>query len=137
MVITLVNGVVRDIKFYSTPFPPATFDTQAAYVTVIDSGDICATCYFAEGTNAQGCMVMLGTSTSEARKNFTAFRNGNSAEVCDILENGVSTADSYACKVYDVEYNAEIGAQPAYSVGRIPIISPQNITYTGRSTCII
>ena len=113
---------------------PATFDTQDAYVAVINSGNICASCYFAEGTNAQGCLVALGSPMSEELKNLTAFRSNDSAEFCDIVWNNhelQSIEDTYTCKIYDMEYDAEIGAKPAYTLERIPVVSPENITYTG------
>ena len=127
--------------YFSLLFLSNIFDTQAAYVIVTDSGDICATCYFAEGTNARGCMVSLSTPMSEALMNFTAFRNtllDTSAKLCETISENRYPTDSedkyyYTCKVYDVEHNAEIGEQPAYSLEKIPIVSPQNITctYTG------
>ena len=80
--------------------------------------------------------MSLSTPLSEALMNFTAFRNtllDTSAEFCDtISENRVPTEDRlyYTCKVYDVENDAEIGDRPAYSLEKIPVISPQNTTVT-------
>ena len=88
----------------------------------------------------RGCLVALGSPMNEELKKLTAFRNNDSAEFCDTIlkcHELQSIEDTYTCKIYDMEHDAEIGAQPAYTMERIPVVSPENITYTYTGTHLI
>ena len=82
----------------------ATFDAQNGNLTE-ESGQICFTCYFLEGSQSQGCYIEYNSLITDYYSgNITIVRKSVDASIASKCVTGIYTSN-YNVTFYDMDYN--------------------------------
>ena len=82
----------------------ATFDAQNGSLTE-ESGQICFTCYFLEGSQSQGCYIEYNSFITDYYSgNITIVRTSVDASIASKCVTGIYTSN-YNVTFYDMDYN--------------------------------
>ena len=85
---------------------PATFDVQNGSLEVIDSsiGEVCFTCHFVTGSQAEGCYVEFKCFKTDFNGNVTINRTSVDSSTASKCVTGIYTSN-YNVTFYDMDYN--------------------------------